>query len=567
MESMRSENEWARRISTGAIRRQRVLLASAFVATAVFIPGQVYSSVPEDLIQVDDFGDGHDATPGDGVCATSDGRCTLRALFEENPTAFAILPEGRYTLSLDEPIRVAAFATVFSSACFLGVPECGDDVHQTVIDGDGNGRIFVVEPSAYLIIEGLTITNGATTDTSGFNGDGGCIHVDRANVRLEMVAFDGCSAFGKGGAVALSGNETRANIDQVAWARSDASQGGALAAFAGARLDIRRNSFLGNKAAQHGGAIFAEAETTILRSFFGDNIARRGSGGAVHIATVGNAAGDALFQRVNFFRNRAHRHGGAVYLGQHGRAQFYEANFRGNEARCDASNSACDYNSSSPDNRGGGIAAENYQAAESMILSFSRTLFEDNKSDGDGGAAWVGEQMSARFSNVTFADNNARRGGGIKFRSRVPHRNYLTNVTFSSNRALSSDGGDHLNIESALLAPARVDARNVIFADESGHTNCVGTTKGDNNPLLRDKDPNIDADGSCVGDETEALLGPLTEFEGPDGFKTAAFPPLEDSPAIAGGSVRSDGNCLNTSDQRGVARDPSNGCWIGAYEE
>ena len=54
--------------------------------------------------------DAHDANPGDGICATAEGACTLRAAIEQNNATpgpqglwgLIRLPAGAYRLTLDE---------------------------------------------------------------------------------------------------------------------------------------------------------------------------------------------------------------------------------------------------------------------------------------------------------------------------------------------------------------------------------------------------------------------------------------------------------------------------------
>src|SRR3982751_1995425 len=63
-----------------------LMIFAIFVLTSA--SAQPYSFKPGLLLTVNNNGDGTDVTPGDGLCATSAGICTLRAAIEESNTFF-----------------------------------------------------------------------------------------------------------------------------------------------------------------------------------------------------------------------------------------------------------------------------------------------------------------------------------------------------------------------------------------------------------------------------------------------------------------------------------------------
>lgn len=102
------------------------LASAAFELTAPAAAGAEFT--------VNSTADDGDASPGDGMCATSSGECTLRAAIEE-------------TNALDGPNTV----TVPAGTYYTGDLEITDDLtltgegaEQTIIDGGGVRRVFTV---------------------------------------------------------------------------------------------------------------------------------------------------------------------------------------------------------------------------------------------------------------------------------------------------------------------------------------------------------------------------------------------------------------------------------------
>ncbi|MCZ6695774.1 MAG: CSLREA domain-containing protein, partial [Acidobacteria bacterium] len=86
-----------------------VILTLAFTLVSAF-PSLVFAAT----FTVDSTADEVDATPGDGICATAGGACTLRAAVQEANADIAIdtidLPAGIYSFSLagmDEDIAAS----------------------------------------------------------------------------------------------------------------------------------------------------------------------------------------------------------------------------------------------------------------------------------------------------------------------------------------------------------------------------------------------------------------------------------------------------------------------------
>ena len=199
-----------------------------------------------------------DATPGDDVCATEEGACTLRAAVEE-----ANEHGGARTISLaDWQIILAAELPVSGNVTITGL---GAD--QTVVAGNGESRLFNVAEGGTLTLTALTLQGGSTA------GDGGALY-NAGTATLTAVQLSGNHADGRGGAIY---NE------------------GALSAYGSA--------ITGNDAA--GGAGGVENDGTLVLQ----NVTVSGNRGAVGGLTGG---GSATLENVTVARNRATGDGGGL---------------------------------------------------------------------------------------------------------------------------------------------------------------------------------------------------------------------------------------------------------------
>lgn len=149
-----------------------------------FGPGCDIGSVERQLeLRVDSPADAVDADPGDGVCATIDDACTLRAAVGESNAsgggAVVVIEPG-----VDPVLSVAGRDEDDNATGDL------DITAALVIDGAGatvdGGAIDRVlhHRSGSLVLRDLTIANGAV---SAFDGGGGILA--RADIRIERVRF------------------------------------------------------------------------------------------------------------------------------------------------------------------------------------------------------------------------------------------------------------------------------------------------------------------------------------------------------------------------------------------
>ena len=135
-----------------------------------------------------------DVNPGDGNCADAAGMCGLRtAVAEANAlggTHTINLPIGNYLLTgtAYEDLAVSGDLDI---TCALSI--IGTDTRNTFIDPAGNDRAFQIFAGASLLIEQLSIVNGAIAEEHG-----GAIY-NNGSLQLEQVAISSCTSTGSTG--------------------------------------------------------------------------------------------------------------------------------------------------------------------------------------------------------------------------------------------------------------------------------------------------------------------------------------------------------------------------------
>ncbi len=252
---------------------------------------------------VDSTADEIDASPGDGLCASGSGVCTLRAaVIEANATVgpdVIEIPAGDYGLTipgLGEDQAATGDIDVFDELVIRGLGGVADDV---VLHGDWRepndiGRVFHGQLASRLTVQRLTIS-----DTwAGYDSDegaGAAIRSDGDSLVLEDSFF----ARNIGYSISPGGGAVYASTPAVAVARSRffnnrsvdaAGDGGAIQA---RDLSVEDSIFIGN-VADDGGAIEVEglpAELIVRRSQFIGN-ATSDVGAAV---SGGGTLEDSLF--------------------------------------------------------------------------------------------------------------------------------------------------------------------------------------------------------------------------------------------------------------------------------
>ncbi len=228
-----------------------------------------------------------DAVPGDGVCATAGGACTLRAAIQEAnrlPGAQNVaIPAGAYVLSVAGS-EAGPNADAAGDLDLRGeLTLTGAGAAASVVDGNALGRILDLEPAASVRLVGLTLHNGR-------DAGGGAIRATSAQLTIEQAVLSGNVATGPGGAVLMSGlDEVLVVLDSTFQGNRATGFGGSGGAVsAGDQVTVTSSTFAANQAAGAGGALAVNGSLLLERSTVRDN---RAEGGA-----LGNGGGVSATQ-------------------------------------------------------------------------------------------------------------------------------------------------------------------------------------------------------------------------------------------------------------------------------
>jgi hypothetical protein len=193
--------------------------------------------------------------------------------------------------------------------------------------------------------------------------------------------------------------------------------------------------------------------------------------------------------------------------------------------------------------------------------------FFGSPSSGSGGAIYI--EGAAWLTNCTFAENQARAGGGPEALSASSYGGaiaaiggnlVLASTTIASNSASDINGSQSFGA-GLYRSAATVSILNSLFAGNFANTNISENVSGS----IGDLGHNISSDASTVWtsgtslNNIDPLLGPLSD----NGGFTLTFPLLLGSPAIDA----ADPLTAPATDQRGVARPQGPAPDIGSFEK
>jgi len=304
---------------------------------------------------VTDTTDAPDVSPGDGQCANSSNRCTLRgAIMEANALAQSD-PSREFVIQLRAGTYVLRIGTTqeeYNSGIWRYIYIGGSDstdaayddldiaAHVTIV---GAGRdSTIIELCHEFDTESYTVTNCTFRPFEV---------LPSASLKLEMMKAMG--AFVERGGVVFV-------------------HGGATFTLEGVSME--------NGRADYGGQIYNEGTVTILGSILWDPNADE-DGGVIY------NTGTLIVENSTFYSGEADHDGGAIY--NRGTVMVTNSTFEDNEAGDD----------------GGAI----YNAG---ILSVNTSTFTDNSADDDGGAILNDYSVTAEIADSRFENNDAYYGGG-----------------------------------------------------------------------------------------------------------------------------------------------------------
>lgn len=248
--------------------------------------------------------DAIDATPGDGVCVTAEGACTLRAAIQEaNALAGAdtiTLPAGTYTLSIEGTGEDASLSGDLDITDDLTITGAG--AADTIIDGGGLDRVFhivsesTVDISSVTVQGGnsstdpqfgggilnsgtLTLTNSAVSNNSAGNAGGGIINAGTLTLTNTIISSN--TASNNGGGIYNNGTLTLAST-AISDNRASSSDGGGIWN-GGGTLTLANSTVSGNTASVDGGGILNSfGILTLTNSTVSGNTATSSNGGGIN---------------------------------------------------------------------------------------------------------------------------------------------------------------------------------------------------------------------------------------------------------------------------------------------
>ena len=255
-------------------------------------------------LTVDSTVDAPDASPGDGVCATAAGECTLRAAIQEAnalPGADTVtVPAGTFTLSI--PGAGEKDAATGDLDLYDVLTIIGAGAGSTVIDGGGLDRVFDVAASATVDISNLTITNGAADKGGGIKSLGDVLDLSNVSLTANATTGPGAGAFFSGGTatlvnVVISGNSSAENggglaVDSAVITLTDGTvsgnsaigKGGGIQIGVSALLNLYRSTVDGNVSIDKGGGINVEGAAVVINVTISGNTSAV-KGGGLHQGT------------------------------------------------------------------------------------------------------------------------------------------------------------------------------------------------------------------------------------------------------------------------------------------
>ena len=532
-------------------------------------------SAPEAAFTVNSNGDAPDASPGNGVCATSGAVCTLRAaIMESNRLG------GADSITINSGIGTIALSTGFPDDDSLGTNDhstgdldisctltAGQDcalplntnVSGLTITGAAGGSVvaggtFAVDPN------GAAGTNSDRIFDVGMDGIfgggfGGSVQINvtmsnltiqSGNVRQNFNMGTGSGNFARGGAFRYDGfgqAGTRGTLSLTSVTiqnnQADHNTGGIFNQFAS--VSISSSTVSGNigKAGPGGGLQFAAstpATLTVSGSTFSTNEARTGpifsstaidvDGGGIYATMDSNTAS---ITTTNFTSNISHDDGGGLYVAS-GATTVSGGTMSGNTARDDGGFAAGDNDT---------VSAARFMTLSSVTIR-SNTANSDASGGGDGGGVFRDRgtlNVSNCFIGTVALPNAAVNGGGIAhaFRAAVNPTNVTTinvdNGSIVGNNATTTGGGtfiDSTNNVAGDPSDLNIGATTSVLLSENNanlHGGGVAVLGGANANLTRafihgndaDKDNNASGDGGGVYTANGTVVIPATSSIGTAG--------------------------------------------------
>ena len=238
-----------------------------------------------------------DAAPGDGICATASGACTLRAAIQE-ANAFP----GPDTIKLGTGVYMLTLSGRSEDGCAIGdlditgeLTIVGTGTKNTFINGGNLDRVFHVILPVSVTITKVTIQNGLAAEGmgGGIYNNGGSLTLEKSEVSNNFATREGGSygggIYSDSGQLRIIGTTLSQNSAIAAY-HSGAGCGGGIYANGGTleitKSTINRNSTGGYNGGYGGGVYCIRATLSLLQTTVSNNFAfgtgYAGEGGGIY---------------------------------------------------------------------------------------------------------------------------------------------------------------------------------------------------------------------------------------------------------------------------------------------
>ena len=533
---------------------------------------------------VNSTADSHDAHLGNGKCADSAGRCTLRAAVEaagSEPAGTSVsikVPAGSYLLTLGS-LDLTGNTVSITGAGTGAIAGTGSG--STVIHAKGSFRTVIVGKAATATLSRVTITGG-NAGPSGYGG--GVYNAGKLTVSLSVISKNTATAGGgianAGGTLTVTGSTVSDNTAPEFG--GGGIQNGGLHNVPGL-VTVTNSTITGNTSGGDGGGILngqnghpsaADSAAVAVRPVC-PRIHRCGGLGwpGTGRTTAGPKGVNLAVTGTQVTGNTSANAGGAI-ANDGGTAVLTSSALTGNSAGAAVGGGISAYGSLTVDlstissnkaSSGGGIEFFNGHGAVPSKATVRRSTLSDNRASVGGG---IDDENNVTVTASTLAGNKAQQGGGIEVAGTTVK---VLNSTFTGNTGSGIEtfacGGGTVGYttmngnDSALsLSCSGLRLTGTIVAGSTSGGNCAGAAPAETVGY------NLDSGTACGFakptdlTKTAPKLGKLAANGGP----TMTEMPARGSPAIYHGGARSTG-CPRT-DQRGLSRPFGPACDIGSVE-
>lgn len=383
---------------------------------------------------VNSTADAVDASPGDGICATSGGVCTLRAAVQETNALAGVdtvtVPAGTYLLTI--PGTAEDQAATGDLDITDGLILNGADPATTIVDGGALDHVFHVQTNHPVTLTGLTIQNG----NAPYPGGGGIWATSDTQLIIINCHIVNNSSIMRGGGIFSEGNLITIINSDISHNTSQWAGGGLSSADASAIIQVTNSTFRENSNyeiyAAGGGASLYGSVVEISRTQFINNQTNN-VGGALHFS------GDNAIVSINetdFLQNTADSWGGAMYLtGLTQTVSIANSHFESNQSTAGPGGAIGLYNNAQ-------VATET-----GLALHITNSSFASNTANSWGGAIHAqGYTITVAITGSEFIENVGSSGGVIGLYGPGPTVTttgvtaHITGTTFSANTAVSGGG-------------------------------------------------------------------------------------------------------------------------------